>query len=1002
MQPVVFVYSLIAVGVILVTVFWKLFIKIAHWEYDLYDPSEHEAGCWNSIKSTGSRIFHEYSVYSPAILHVLDSVSDYGVIYTNSESSAIVILTLGILTYRVVACVYIYSTTSNLRRVFFQFLDLEIIIVAMQVMMINRKSVLLQNLKKLESLFESFPGLIGAILLILQSSDSKSTVLWISIATSAVSIFGSLLTHDLEYFADQVEIKPLKLIKVPAFQYRLWFRVMEITCRIGILVHVSLFIGAEIVSLFLLILFLIYMPVFSYIFHESYTAKVFKMSAEFVFFIPTFDFRSINTIRFHGKLHEREKLVQSKQVSEKQTFRESYIAILDEHGDSESREMDMIGMRQLSDSLFSVKEAKFTLDSGVMETEGSAQKIAVHELVQKTLKILRAFNQAHCEAPEGGLSVTFALLVWRAVENIILITASAASKLDDDWILIVASLTLILIYGSILMLVIQGYVNQSRESKAAMVMVMGLGNTSMRTMQTVEDFIFSLADPNALVQDENILCYCCLWNLPAVYNRFLAYRKTNVNAVDAFGNSPLICASYSGNLKFCSDLILRGASVSHKNMSGQSSLHGAVMGGNSEIFTLLLSHTDLDLSDLSLLFLAISSKNLFALETLVKNGYEIAGNTDMYGRTMLEVACGAASDPAIVTILLRHRANVNEIFSNGKTSIITALYSGSEDIVKILLEHKAVLNLEDDRFDCVDRAISFPGTSILELLLSAKADVNKPSGKRKTTPLFACVARDDKKKVKLLLAHNADILAVSDKGNNCLMKACQLGYADMARDLIEAGIPISNTNEKEETALMLCCTKGHMQLRKVEPSDRVATIELLIAHKADINQGDRRNVTALHKACQKDYALAVQTLITHNADMECFEMYGPTPLTTACTFGSANAARVMLENKADVNKCKKYGGQTPLHCAISEAVGEAYIDVVKVLLEFEADVNLRDKKDRTALMNAVSGNHMDVATAILDFGVSQEEILKCIAADGLETATTDLLQQFVVAADANQ
>ena len=123
--------------------------------------------------------------------------------------------------------------------------------------------------------------------------------------------------------------------------------------------------------------------------------------------------------------------------------------------------------------------------------------------------------------------------------------------------------------------------------------------------------------------------------------------------------------------------------------------------------------------------------------------------------------------------------------------------------------------------------------------------------------------------------------------------------------------------------------------------------QLLFVHGADLNSRCGSNYTPLHLASIHGHLRIVKWLLDHGAEVNSKENHGLTPLHFAACFGHLDICRILLKSNADVDS-RNSTGSAPLHSALMNPEKEGSTVIVQLLLDYGADVQLRDNEGKTA------------------------------------------------------
>jgi ankyrin repeat protein len=463
--------------------------------------------------------------------------------------------------------------------------------------------------------------------------------------------------------------------------------------------------------------------------------------------------------------------------------------------------------------------------------------------------------------------------------------------------------------------------------------------------------------------------------------KLLLEKGADVNAKDQSGRTPLMKATETGSLEMVKLLLDKGADVNVKDERGETALKRAYR--NTAIAELLLNKgadvNSADKSGVTALMTAAESGYLKTAQLLLARGAQLNAR-DEKGRTALEHAgnhrpvvvllSGAKSgnlavaammgNTAEVQRFLKEGANVNAKDDHGQTALILAVELGRLEVVKLLLDEGADVNLGKPLMYAADKG----NVEIARLLLDRGADVNAkgPFGTALTkacekdhratasllldrgaevnakdqndeTPLMKACARGYKETAGLLLDRGAEVNAKDRFGHTPLMKAAKADHLHVVKFLLEKGADINVKNESGETPLMAAAGLGEFDI-----------VELLLNKGAQLSAKDRDGRTALEHAASGNHRHVVDLLMSRGAK---------TNLAAAAMVGDTAEVQRFLKEGVDVN-AKDDHGKTALILAVKRGHTEA----VKLLIENHADVNVKTSGE-TALDIAQRG--LDVA-----------------------------------------
>ena len=446
--------------------------------------------------------------------------------------------------------------------------------------------------------------------------------------------------------------------------------------------------------------------------------------------------------------------------------------------------------------------------------------------------------------------------------------------------------------------------------------------------------------------------------------------RDQINSLtDDYGNSALIIASENGHTGIVKLLLQCGANVDHRNSRGWTALMKASENCDGdcklEIIDLLLAHdaqVDLQSNEgyTALMVAAQNSRAKVATKLVREYGAIVGLKQKHSSRTALMEASESGSIDIvkllieygaddlgwalvlailnkhndIIELLLKHSAQVDDqnwsLFLT-QPPLVLAIEKGDADIVKLLLEHGAQQGIGQ----AITYAICNKNAEIVKILSEHGAQVDEDQFD--LPPLLEAVKKGDADIVKLLLEHGAKL-----RLDRAIIDAIFDKNTEIIRILSEHGARVDEIDWPYPPLV-----------EAVEKVD-ADVVKLLLEHGAKQGIG-----WAIKEAIFNKHTEIIQVFSEYGAQMD-EDRFDLPPLLVAVEKGDADIVKLLLQR----------GAQQGLDQAITNAIFDKNAEIIRILSEHGAQVDEMDWL-YTPLVEAVDKGDADIVKLLLEHGAKQ-------------------------------
>ncbi len=477
------------------------------------------------------------------------------------------------------------------------------------------------------------------------------------------------------------------------------------------------------------------------------------------------------------------------------------------------------------------------------------------------------------------------------------------------------------------------------------------------------------------------LHYAASANHADIIHILISFGASPTNRIRLKGYTPLHIAVLNNSAQATKALLKSPLTDPNATAFNLYPLLIAAENGFAETIKVLLacSRTDRKVkkSGKPALFLAIKSKSLEAVDTLLKD-HEVDANEEVpegktkesplsfaIGEKVWDIIARLVSEPRVnvdievkgksilyhsveagaiqaVQAALDRGLNPHEIKAGGYTLLHLATRGKSIPVVDLMLA--AGMDLEAQQIENrtpLFEAVEFGDLSTIDFLVERGVNFNHRDITGRTS-LIVAIAAGLTDKVHHLLGIGADLDLTDNYDRSPLHIAAMVGDADLIHELLEAGASLDSRDRN-----------GMMALHLVVRSGNLDGVRLLINMGANINARAQNGWTPLHFAAQVENPAIAEFLISHGADpVDAGAAAKFMPLQAAAEVGAIKVCKCLLATVKNSGDVSSYA-----NAAIGLAAANCQFETVLFLLDAGASIVALDRLTELSVRDLFA-NHM--------------------------------------------
>ncbi|KAE8385233.1 ankyrin repeat-containing domain protein [Aspergillus alliaceus] len=325
----------------------------------------------------------------------------------------------------------------------------------------------------------------------------------------------------------------------------------------------------------------------------------------------------------------------------------------------------------------------------------------------------------------------------------------------------------------------------------------------------------------------------------------------------------------------------------------------------------------------------------------IEKGSDVNAQDNCMGITPLHCAAHRGHEE-MVELLLDHRANINATCKDGSTAMHLAAEQGQRRIMRLLLIRRA--NSRTANRQGLTALQMAAGTAYDEatvpLLIKSRSDMDAQNATTGNSMLHVAVEQRRIRILLFLLERGASTNVFNKQGLNPLQLAAKTDNREALSLLLERGAKVE-----------ACSLFGSRPSHVAASAGNWVSFDLLLIGGADINAWDNNGEALLHEQARRASSPAIAAhLLEQGANIEARTSQGYTPLQCAAMSGNKRMFFFLVGKgaKVDIETSK---GETLLH--LTPPSNQDCMDILAMLLKMSLEVEALNSNGWTPLQQTV-------------------------------------------------